>query len=227
MVDAAGIPYQENYPLLELRAASSVPMFSLFESELGLGVVGGSLLANLEGAAIAAKVASRMLRGEATSDDRMTCIGATAPRFDWRELKRWDIDEASLPPGSEVLFRPPTMWEEHNGVVLAVVALLVVQTGLIMGLLAQRTRRRRAEGESKALNWRLLTAHEDERRRLARELHDDVTQRLARLAIDAARVEEVLSLRRFPPSVRPCTMTRAFERRCSRSVLSTSPVDPG
>src|SRR4029079_6239029 len=35
-----------------------------------------------------------------------------------------------------------------------------------------------------------LTAHEDERRRLARELHDDVTQRLARLAIDAARFEK-------------------------------------
>ena len=35
----------------------------------------------------------------------------------------------------------------------------------------------------------LLTAHEDERRHLARELHDDLTQRLARLAIDAGRME--------------------------------------
>ena len=35
----------------------------------------------------------------------------------------------------------------------------------------------------------LLTAQEDERRRLARELHDDLTQRLARLAIDVGRIE--------------------------------------
>ena len=35
----------------------------------------------------------------------------------------------------------------------------------------------------------LLTAHEDERRHLARELHDDLTQRLARLAIDVGRIE--------------------------------------
>jgi PAS domain S-box-containing protein len=43
--------------------------------------------------------------------------------------------------------------------------------------------------EVQQLAGRLLTAHEDERRRLARELHDDLTQRLARLAIDAGRME--------------------------------------
>ena len=51
IVDAAGIPYLENYALSELRALSSVPIFSFYESELGLGTVGGSLLANIEGAA--------------------------------------------------------------------------------------------------------------------------------------------------------------------------------
>ena len=39
--------------------------------------------------------------------------------------------------------------------------------------------------EIQQLAGRLITVHEDERRRLARDLHDDLTQRLARLAIDA------------------------------------------
>jgi PAS domain S-box-containing protein len=43
--------------------------------------------------------------------------------------------------------------------------------------------------EVQQLAGNLLTAHEDERRHLARELHDDLTQRLARLAIDAGRME--------------------------------------
>jgi PAS domain S-box-containing protein len=43
--------------------------------------------------------------------------------------------------------------------------------------------------EIQQLAGNLLTAHEDERRHLARELHDDLTQRLARLAIDAGRME--------------------------------------
>src|SRR5207342_1007776 len=95
------------------------------------------------------------------------------------------------PPGSEVLFRRPSIWEEHRQVVVAGLVILVMQSALIMALLAQRARRRRAEGESIALSGRLLTVHEDERRRLARELHDDITQRLAGLAIDAARLESI------------------------------------
>jgi signal transduction histidine kinase len=54
------------------------------------------------------------------------------------------------------------------------------------------TERRRAEDEARDLNGRLITAHEDERARLASVLHDDVTQRLALLAIDAGQKEKGL-----------------------------------
>ena len=46
-----------------------------------------------------------------------------------------------------------------------------------------------SHGKIQQLAGRLITAQEDERRHLARELHDDLTQRLARLAIDAGRME--------------------------------------
>ena len=51
------------------------------------------------------------------------------------------------------------------------------------------TVRKEAQNLMLALNARLLRAQEDERRRLAREMHDDVTQRLAVLAIEAGRLE--------------------------------------
>jgi len=46
--------------------------------------------------------------------------------------------------------------------------------------------------EIQQLAGRLLTVHEDERRRLARELHDDLAQQLARLAIDAGSMESAV-----------------------------------
>ena len=97
--------------------------------------------------------------------------------------------KSRLPPGAEVRFRPPTLWEEHRILILASAAIVLFQAVLISALVFQRARRRRAEREALGMSGRLLTAHEDERRRLARELHDDLTQRLARLAIDAGKLE--------------------------------------
>jgi PAS domain S-box-containing protein len=51
------------------------------------------------------------------------------------------------------------------------------------------TARKEAEAALHDLNGQLIRAHEEERSRLARELHDDVTQRLALLAIDASRAQ--------------------------------------
>ncbi len=69
------------------------------------------------------------------------------------------------------------------------ITIVLLQSALIAGLFWQRLQRRRAERETASLGGRLLMVHENERRRVARELHDDVTQRLAALAIDATRIE--------------------------------------
>ena len=57
------------------------------------------------------------------------------------------------------------------------------------GVLRDVTERKRVEDELRDLSRRLIRAHEEERALLARELHDDVSQRLAVLAIDVGRAE--------------------------------------
>ena len=49
----------------------------------------------------------------------------------------------------------------------------------------------RAEREAHTLGGRLITAYEDEGRRLARELHDDITQRLAGVAMETATLGRI------------------------------------
>lgn len=200
LADAAGIPYEGDYAITQLHAASSVPIFGFLSYEMGKGVVGGALISTTEQSVTGAEVAGRLLRRETSHEVLTTFLGPAPPQFDWRELQRWHIDENRLPPDGVVLFRPPSLWAGHKFAVLLSAGVLLLQGVTIAALLLQRVRRRRAERESFTLNWRLLTAHEDERRRLARELHDDVTQRLARLAIDAARFESLESHTHDGPS---------------------------
>ena len=184
-----GALHEDERALPAIRESSNAPVYGIFTDQLGRGIVGGPLVDSRNMGAVTAKLAARMLKGEATGDKVEVPIPVPAPSFDWRELQRWDIPESRLPPGAVVRFRPLSLWEEHRILIILGTAVFLFQAGLITALLFQRSRRRHAEKEAIGMSGRLLTAHEDERRRLARELHDDLTQRLARLAVDAGRLE--------------------------------------
>jgi PAS domain S-box-containing protein len=59
----------------------------------------------------------------------------------------------------------------------------------MFGVAIEITGRKQTEIAMHDLSRRLIRAHEAERARLGRELHDDVTQRLAMLAIETGRIE--------------------------------------
>ena len=188
VTDAAGVPQQRGAALASLVEVSTAPIFSLYESELGHGVVGGPYHSQQHGGALTAAAALRALSGQITADPVIQLVDYETPVYDWRELKRWGIEPSRLPAGSEIRFQPPSFWDEHRTLIVAAMSIFVMQAALSIGLLWQRIRRRRAEREALTLSGRLITAHEDERRWLARELHDDITQRLAGLSIDAAKL---------------------------------------
>jgi PAS domain S-box-containing protein len=54
----------------------------------------------------------------------------------------------------------------------------------LLGICIDVTEQRQAEQAARELSGRLINAQEDERRRIARDLHDDLSQRLAILSID-------------------------------------------
>jgi signal transduction histidine kinase len=190
-VDGAGVSQDHDVALARLRAAAAAPVFGLFGNQLGKGIVGGPLVSQAAAAAKTADLARAVLAGEGGAKPGAVRLELAAPAYDWRELQRWRIRESNLPDGSTVLFRQPTLWDEHRWAIVTGAAALLLQSVLLVALLIQRSRRRRAESEAQRLSGRILTAHEDERRTLARELHDDLTPRLARLAIDAARLQPV------------------------------------
>jgi len=191
LVDAAGVPHERLEALGQLKRSAPVPIFGLYENELGQGVVGGPFNSQTRVGQQAARVALRLLNAASPAPPEFVTVGMEDPVYDGRELRHWGIDEARLPPGSEVRFREPSPWVRYRGQIVAASLVIAAQAALIAALLVQRSRRRRAEQEARTLGGRLITAYEDEGRRLARELHDDITQRLAGVSIEAATLGRI------------------------------------
>jgi PAS domain S-box-containing protein len=125
--------------------ASSVPTFGAAEVWLGRGIVGGDLIRYGPQAQLAGELAVRLLKGEPIASVRPVDVKSSALMFDWRELRRWGIDEKRLPAGSTVLYREPNFWADHKWALAGVAGALVGQGLLIVPLLFERRTRYRAQ----------------------------------------------------------------------------------
>ena len=64
-------------------------------------------------------------------------------------MQRWGIREASLPPGSQIYFRDPGLWDQYKLPILGIIAAILLQTGLISWLIQEHRRRSLAEVRSR------------------------------------------------------------------------------
>jgi signal transduction histidine kinase len=78
--------------------------------------------------------------------------------LDWRELRRWRVDEGLVPSDAIVTFREPTVWERYRWPIAAAFAIIASQAVLIAALVLQRRRRRHAEIETQVARTDLMHA---------------------------------------------------------------------
>lgn len=149
MVDGAGAVYGDKEPLKSVAAVANAPIFTFDQSLFNGGVVGGPMTSPVEGAQSTAAVAIQMLRGNNPDSIHAPPIDFAQPKYDWRELRRWNISESRLPPGSEVVFRDWTLWQTYPWQLSLIAAAILFQAGLIAVLLRERQLRRLAEVDSR------------------------------------------------------------------------------
>jgi len=146
--DTDGTPLVPANVAEQLSRASVAPVYGIWESQIGRGIVGGSMESLAAHGRRAADIALRVLRGTPPGAIPVVPPAEPVAIVDWRQLRRFGLSAGSLPPGSEIRYRPPSILEQYRGYVVAAGLALAVQTGLILALLAQGRRRKRAEAEA-------------------------------------------------------------------------------
>ncbi len=140
-----------------LAPSAGVPVYVLGGAAIGSGALGGVVVDPEVLGAQTGQLALRVLGGipPATLPIQVETKGTTM--LDWRAVQRWRIKKNRVPADAVIRFRPETLWQEHRDLILILLVVFGAQTVTIGGLLAQRTRRRRAEVE--ILNQRAELAH--------------------------------------------------------------------
>jgi signal transduction histidine kinase len=188
--DAAGNKFLNSTRALPaIAAASNAPDFGMSDTYIGHGIVGGYVMPFEKQGKITAQIVSELLDGKKPQEIPMQTIPGVY-MFDWRELQAWHIPESMLPSGSIVMLREPSPWERNKWTWATVLAIILGLSALAAYLQHGGKQLKVARDRQMQLSGMLINAEEQERSRVASELHDDFSQRLAILALGIESVDE-------------------------------------
>jgi signal transduction histidine kinase len=143
--DGAGQLFNPRDSAALMAAAATAPMYGPLDTFIGLGVVGGRM-PSFEGMGRqAAQILNEIFAGTPAASLHLPDIMPTALQVDWRQVQRWGIDQKKIPADAVVYFKEPTFWEAHRDLALATIAVILLQSALLVTLLLERGRRRTAE----------------------------------------------------------------------------------
>ena len=191
-VDGAGVSYIPRDALVAIAEVANRPIVIDSETMLGYGGTGGFVASPAALARQTAQLALRVLNGQDPSTIPAS-IDELKPIFDWQQLKRWHVSEHRLPPGSEIYFREPTVWEQYWWQIALTLAIVLVQAGLVAVLLLEHRRRQLAEVQSRqrmaelARVMRFSTAGE-----LTASIAHEINQPLGSILTNAETADAIL-----------------------------------
>jgi signal transduction histidine kinase len=172
-----------------IAAAANAPTFGMSDTYLGNGIVGGALMSFQEQGKVTARIVSELLDGKKVEEIPIRTLPSLY-MFDWNELQTWHIPESQLPAGSVIMFREPSLWERTKWIWATVLAIILGLSALTAYLQYSRKQLKFAKDRQMQLSGMLINAGEQERSRVASELHDDFSQRVAILALGLENAQE-------------------------------------
>lgn len=181
----------------QLAAVSAAPVWTLFETQIGVGPVGGSVEDNIQTGRAIGGMAAMALAGEPLPPPAQV---ETFPTVDWRAVSKHGLNPDLLPEGTRVLFHDPTIWERYRLHILLVAAIIVAQGITIAALLV--TRKRHLRTQETLASERAQLVHVSRNMRLGQlsaGLAHEINQPLAAIQANAEAGTRLAG--RIPPDV--------------------------
>lgn len=147
LTDIEGKSFIPEEVINDICKVSKVPVYGTDAQFLGSGILGGYVKEQQVAGQVAADIIIKILEGKESTVHKEIASVSNVYEFDWRQLKRFGIDESKLPQGSEIKYREVSIWEQYWGYICAGFVLIILQTMLILGLMINRKKRKSAEKE--------------------------------------------------------------------------------
>jgi PAS domain S-box-containing protein len=142
--DSEGKAFVPREILSDISQKANAPTFGILDTYLGFGIAGDSLLSAEVQGRRCAEICLRIIGGESPVDI-VPARTRNILMFDARQLKRWGINEAALPPDSIVRYREFSLWQQYRWQVVGLVVFGLIQTLIIILIWIQWMKRRKAE----------------------------------------------------------------------------------
>lgn len=152
--DSTGRFYGYEDSARQICAVSPVPVFGLWEFNLGHGIVGGKLVSGFEQGRAAGKMTLRIIGGEKADDIPLQMKSPNRFSFDFHVLEKFGIDESRLPAASLVTNLPTSMYREYSAFIWSGIIAIVSLAVLSLFLLVNIGKRRKVERQmSQIINF--------------------------------------------------------------------------
>ncbi len=126
--DRDGRIFNSSEATAEICSHCRVPVYGLWDSQLGHGIVGGKLVSGRVLGEKAAALTIEVLKGDIPP---IIQNSSAVLEFDLQQMNRFGIALESLPKGSEVTNIQPSIFEQNNSLILALATMLL---SIVLGL---------------------------------------------------------------------------------------------
>ncbi|AWB10979.1 PAS domain S-box-containing protein [Thermodesulfobium acidiphilum] len=160
-IDKYGSDLIGSTPTIELSKRVNIPIFGMFDYQLGNGIVGGMITSGFDQGKIVGKLVYQYLFNNGTGWENSKIVDSSESNyyaFDENFLKKFNIKRSQLPLNSKIINHHETLFERYSKAILyfSVVAfLLLLIIVLLVVVLIQKRREFRKLSESEKY-FRLL-----------------------------------------------------------------------